>query len=392
MNKDKSVIIKNPLEIRYYPIFDKKLEDDEYIKISIDDIALLGDTFSSIVPEFKKVHKTETSETLYKMLLPRKVKHGEGLSIVKGNGFFGSVNKVGGSIQRKVFHEVKYQGESKSLSINPSTMYKAIVSASINKILESVKETQKELFKFLNQKEIKKLKSDVESIYQMLDSYKYNWDNRLFKNNNYSLSVIVRKESVNCIKFYHEYIADKFNKKLRCHSDRKIKKQIKVMLEDFQNYELAIYIYALSSFLEVVFLENYQENYLESVVESINKFEDDFLELHKKCYDKIESKSKTTIQSYSIKGFAGFNMVIGKTISKIPKIRDGLVDEKLIEKGEKVHSFNSKRTENIMEMFKKEACEKVKSFIDGINLINTIYNDEVEVFFDNEYLYISIDD
>ena len=60
--------------------------------------------------------------------------------------------------------------------------------------------------------------------------------------------------------------------------------------------------------------------------------------MHKKCYEEIENESKSSIQAVSLKGVAGFNKAIGKTIAKIPKIRDGQVDEKLIEdlKNEKI--------------------------------------------------------
>ena len=89
---------------------------------------------------------------------------------------------------------------------------------------------------------------------------------------------------------------------------------------------------------------------------------------------------------------AGINKVIGKTIAKIPKIRDGLVDEKLIENSEKVHNFNSKRTKNAMELFTKDPFAKVKPFVDNIELINCLYNKKAEILFDNEKLYISTDD
>ena len=114
--------------------------------------------------------------------------------------------------------------------------------------------------------------------------------------------------------------------------------------------------------------------------------------MHKKWYDKIEKESKSSIQSFSLKGVAGINKVIGKTIGSIPKIRDGLVDEKLIENSEKVHRLNSKRTQKTMELFTKNPFANVKPFIDNIDLINSLYNKKAEILFDKENLYISTDD
>ena len=164
------------------------------------------------------------------------------------------------------------------------------------------------------------------------------------------------------------------------------------MLDDFKNYEMAIYIYALASFMEIVFIENYREDYLKSVIKTLKTYETKYLDLHKKCYEEIENESKSSIQAVSLKGVAGFNKAIGKTIAKIPKIRDGQVDEKLIEKGERVNNLTLQRTENIMESFKKESCESIKPFIENIKLVNAVYNKPVEILFDKNNMYLSIDD
>jgi len=390
-NIKRETINKVETKVDYFPISHKELEDDDFIKISFDDISSFGSIFSSIAPELKKVLGGNKGETLYKMIIPKGLRTGESLTISKSGGIIGNVVNNSGKIsQRAEFIPENVKVEK--LSLNVPMVFLAIAVASINNKLDDIKETQKEILEFLKQKEVSKLKADVDTLYQILESYKHNWNNRIFKTNNYSLALVVRKGSVDSIKLYRDQIKKKLGKKTKFGSDRKVKKRIKEMLDDFNNYEMALFIYAFASFMEVLFIENYKEDYLKSVIKTIKAYEDKYLDLHKKCYAEIESESRKTIQAYSLKGVAGFNKAIGKTIAKIPKIRDGLVDEKLIERGEKVDKYSLRRTENTMESFKKDSCKRLKPFIDNIELINAIYNKPVDVLFDNENLYLSIDD
>ena len=104
----------------------------------------------------------------------------------------------------------------------------------------------------------------------------------------------------------------------------------------------------------------------------------------------IEGDSKTSIEAYALKGVAGLNRALGKTIAKIPKISDGQVDENLIEAGDKVQNFSEKRTENTMGLFAHEHCTCVRPFVDNINAVNRIYNEPVDLLFDNENVYFSL--
>ena len=104
----------------------------------------------------------------------------------------------------------------------------------------------------------------------------------------------------------------------------------------------------------------------------------------------IEGDSKTSIEAYTLKGFASLSNLLGKGIAKIPKISDTQMDEKFIELGDKVQNKSEKRTESTMEFFAHEQCTCVNPCIDNLNMVNRIYNAPIALLFDNENIYFSL--
>ena len=64
-----------------------------------------------------------------------------------------------------------------------------------------------------------------------------------------------------------------------------------------------------------------------------------------------------------------------------------LLDEGLIEAGDKVAVKNEQRTEVILSSFSTTVQEIVMPFIENIRMINTIRNGCIEIIFDGESLY-----
>ena len=80
------------------------------------------------------------------------------------------------------------------------------------------------------------------------------------------------KESEQKIDFYRELINTVISKKSLLHSDQDVKKQLSKIEEDFGEYQLAVYLFSFSSFLEVMLLENYEEGYLNAIKNKIETY------------------------------------------------------------------------------------------------------------------------
>lgn len=383
----KNAIIRAMTEIECYPIIQEDVAIQEYTKVPIGQLSAMGATFASVAPAFQNVMQSMggsgVGETLYRMVIPNGV-HGTVNSV-------GNITNAGGKIVgRARFVEAGASAAGTVAQINPAVMLMAIAISAVTKKLDQLEEAQKDIIEFLQLKEKAVLKGNIAVLQEVLDEYKYNWDNEKYKNNKHIQVQEIKRDAEQSIIFCREQIEKKVAKKGLLHSDRDVKSKIQKVLYEFKDYELAMYIFAFSSFMEVMLLENFDAGYLSSVTKKIELYAGQYRELHQKCYELIEGDSKTSVQAYVLKGVAGLNKVLGKGIAKIPKISEGQVDEALIGAGEKVDSFSEKRTESTMELFAREECSCVRPFVDNITAVNMIYNEHLELLFDRDNIYFRL--
>ena len=383
----KNAIIRAMTEIECYPIIQEEVAIQEYTKVPIGQLSAMGATFASIAPVFQGAIQNAASsgvgETLYRMVIPNGV-HGTVNAV-------GNITNAGGKIVgRARFVEAGTSAAGAVAQINPAVMLMAIAISTVTKKLDQLEETQKDIIEFLQLKEKAVLKGNIAVLQEVLEEYKYNWDNEKYKNNKHIQIQEIKRDAEQSIIFCREQIEKKVAKKGFLHSDRDVRSKIQKVQYEFKDYELAMYIFAFSSFMEVMLLENFDSGYLSSVTKKVELYAGQYRELHQKCYELIESDSKTSVQAYVLKGVAGLNKALGKGIAKIPKISDGQVDEALIGAGEKVDGFSERRTESTMELFAKEECSCVRPFVDNINAVNMIYNEPMELLFDRDNIYFRL--
>jgi len=177
-------------------------------------------------------------------------------------------------------------------------------------------------------------------------------------------------------------------KKEVIHSDQEINLKIKRADENFKEYQISLYLYSFSSFLEVMLLENFDKNYISSVKGKIEEYLFNYKELYTNCYNEIEGYTKKSIQSIFTKGIAGVSKGTGKVVSKIPLVSKSNVDEFFIESSEKINKFNDKRNDKSIKRLTTNSMKGTNPFIDSLNQINIIYNEPIEVLIDNKNIYL----
>ena len=390
----KNAIVRAMSEIECYPIIQEDVAIQEYTKVPLGQLSAMGVTFASVAPALKNIFNgakgSRVGKQLYTMRISSGLGFGESLQIAKDGGLLGNVVDASGKITKRARFEIAQGGAGAIAQINPAIMLMAVAIATVTKKLDKIEEAQKDIIEFLQLKEKAILKGNIAVLQEILDEYKYNWDNEKYKNNKHIQVQEIKRDAEQNIVFCRDQIEKKVGKKGLLHSDRDVKTKIQKVQYEFKDYELAMYIFSFASFLEVMLLENFDPGYLNAVTNKIQLYAGQYHDLHEKCYQMIEGDSKTSIEAYALKGVAGLNRALGKTIAKIPKISDGQVDENLIEAGDKVQSFSERRTENTMELFAHEYCNCVQPFVDNINAVNKIYNEPVELLFDSENIYFCL--
>ena len=268
-------------------------------------------------------------------------------------------------------------------------LFMAAVLMSIDKKLDAIKEGQQEILEFLQQKEKAKQRGNLNFLNDILNNYKYNFENATYKTNLHIKVLDIKQEAEQSILFYREQIDKKLNKRSLLHSDKNVRDKLIAVRSELVEYQLALYLYAFSSFLEVLLLENYQSAFLDDIKNKIKSYEQSYSELYHICYDMVEAYSQTSVQSHMLGALAVASKAVGTTVNKIPVISKSQLDENLIASSDKLTDYKAKRTEITLERLEGKENSSVEPFIENIIMIDQLYNQPLQMLFDQENIYIT---
>lgn len=317
---------------------------------------------------------------LYKVTIPSGTHLAEFKS---GVGYLGTVLNEN--------NHITGQAVLKPISCNPTMIFMAAALFNIDKKIDDIQKTQQEMMDFLVQKERSEQRGNLIFLSDILNNFKYNCDNDMFKNNNHIKVLDIRQSAEQKILFYREQILSSLKKKSFFHTDNDAKKQNDKIINCFEEYQLSLYTYGFSSFLDVMLAGNYTSEYLNGIRNKIYDYSLKYRELYTNCYNQLEVYYNSSIQSSLIKGLKKVSRATGEAISKVPIINNSTVDETLIEAGSKLDKLETKRTlEKLIQLTNhKSSC--VKPFLDNIEMVDKLYNNPINMMFDKDSIYIGID-
>ena len=274
------------------------------------------------------------------------------------------------------------------LQCDPTMIFMSVALMTIENKLDEIKSIQQEMLDFVKAKEKAKIRGNLNALIDVLNNYKFNCGNEKYKTNKHILVQDIKRNSEQSILLYRDLIQTMLSKKELMHSDQEIKSKIKKLGENLTEYQLALYLYSFSSFLEVMLLENFNKNYINEVKEKISEYEFNYRELYTKCYNEIESSTEKSIQTILTKGLANASKGTGELISKIPFISKGQVDEFFLNSGNKIKKINEKRNDKNIQKIVENSIKGVNPFIEYLNKVSIIYNEPIEILMDNNNLYL----
>ena len=158
----------------------------------------------------------------------------------------------------------------------------------------------------------------------------------------------------------------------------------------FENYQLALYIYSYSSFVEVMLNENFNTDYLNSVISRVEEYEYNYRSLYTESYDTMESYNKSAIETQIVKGISKLSIGMGEVVAKIPKLSDTQLDENLVEAGDKLTAHSNKKIEKRMKNLIDVNSNVVLPFVNNIRMIDNIYNKVEKIGFDKDNVYLKL--
>lgn len=396
----KNEIVKTMMNVEYYPaLLKEEIALEKTTKVPLLSIAALGTAFATLPEAFRTITQTiETGglEGYYKAIFPEGVV-GELVKAKDGAGFRGLIQGANGQfVGQPVFMPAVGNKVTMSTVIpfDPLTLVIAVALITIEKKLDDILETQQEILEFLKQKEKSKLRGNLNVLQDVLNNYKYNWNNEKYKINKHIHVQEIKRDAEQSIVFYRERIVKKMNKKINnllfVHHDQDVKGKLEEVQAELKEYQLALYLFAFSSFLELMLLENFDSAYLDSAAHKIEDYSYQYRELYTKCYNQIEEYAKSSINSSLLGGLATINKFAGDTVAKIPFVSDSQIDEALIEASNQLGKRCSKKTVQTMEQFQSNQSSCVSPFVENINTVNRLYNQPLVLLFDQENIYLSL--
>ena len=280
------------------------------------------------------------------------------------------------------------QARMTALACDPTMLFMAAALMNIEKKLDAIQETQEEILDFLEEKERSTLQGNLNTLGNIATNFKYNWNNPMYKSNKHILTQQINADAEKSIVHYRDQIAKKLKKRSFIHSDLEVKGTLKKLEAQFKDYQLALYLYSYSAFLEVMLLGNFNEGYLDSVEQRIAEYSLQYRTLYTECYNLMEDYSKTTIQSGVLSGLAVASKFMGETIAKVPVISNSQLDENLIEAGSRLNKHGSKRTTIALEGLAQSRMSVTLPFVESIRAVNDLYNKPVTYLFDGGNMYV----
>lgn len=366
-----------------------ELLKNDYISVPIAELATLGAGVSSLIPTFNTISQTMTIPTdgLYRLA---NAGVGDTLKIAKNGNFWGAFKTAEGKSKFAKLQSVEpiTTTQNTVMPIDPATTMMAVALYSIEKQLGEITEVQKQILSFLEIERESAIEADVETLTSIITKYKVSWNDEHFIASNHKLVIDVQRTARKNILSFQKEINDFLNKKLKLISKVQVNNMLGELLKKFKYYRLAIYTFSLASMLEIMLSGNFKEESIGCAKNEIEKISNVYREVYAKGSLYLEKISKSSIETNVLKGISKASRSVGKFIESIPVIKEGSVDEFLMDGASQLKENAIKMENGVIRSFAEISNPETAIFIKEMNILTQIYGHTQNICFDNKNLYL----
>lgn len=358
------------------------------LSLPIAELSMLGSSVSSLAPVFNTITQTTSlpTEGLYKIA---NIALGDTLKMAKNGNAWGAMKTSIGKSKMVQLKEVgSLTATTKTvLPIDPATIIVAMMLYSIEKDIKEISETQKKILSFLEVENESQIEADVETLMEIVNNYKYNWDKELVVANSHNVIMDIKNRSRKIILAFQKKLTTEVSKKQLLTSQGKINSTLADLLKKFKYYRLSIYIFSLASLMEIMLSGNFKEEYIENTKNEIEKLSSKYRDYFNEASLYIEKISKNGVEANLFKGIGLAGKTAGKFIGNIPLIKKGPVDEFLTAKGENLYNDAQEIEKNLVRNFAELANPGTRMLIGKIEDLNYIYNRTNQICFNKDSIF-----
>lgn len=345
-------------------------------KIPFTEIAALGGSFAGVAQTIA----TPAAEGLYRCVFPKGITGT--LALAKdGSGALGTILNDG------IVGQARWIPVDKA--IGPACLKATLVAVAVlavAKQVQDIKDGQKEIIGILERDKKSQLLADYDLLASYMDEYKFYWENEASLVVNLNQVKNIKRNSMKDIRSYTDQIENMLSAKKNLLKMQTASNKIGQLLDRFVHYKLALHVFALSEYMEVMLSKNFQAEYLNKIEDEIREHAMKFRNLYTACFDKIESIKKDAVTTQTANKLADVSRTVGNFIGRIPLVKEGPVDEFLISVGDSISDTEKKKLEKTLAYFIQYKDSGLTPIAEHIAIINQLSNKPVVMLYDNKVL------
>lgn len=377
------------MNITYYPSLEEVENKNDYVNIPLSKLASIGMIGSLFVEQTQTVTTTLNTEGLFSAVIPK----GMHLASAKdGSGNLGTLldanNKLAGQAR---FKEVSGINATQTITapINPAIAAMSLMLLSIDKKLDTIQESQKEIISLIKTKEHGDIKGNIQYLYDILKDLKNHFTDEQYKKE-YRLKIHdIIQDSYKYIETYKERLGEAIKKNRRFRISLEINKEVKSLVEDFSYYRLTIFMFAYSHYLEVLLGSRIDEDIIQNELNRLNGVKLQYRKIYTDLYNYLEGLYKSSIDRQAVNVLGSASKGLGKMMNKVPLLEKAPVDEALVNLGQNLQKSNDKVLVKSLENLRNYKQLNVDGFERQYQSLAYMYSGENRIFFDKENLYVS---
>ena len=343
-------------------------------KIPFTEIAALGGSFAGVV----ETMATPAAEGLYRCVFPKGVTGT--LAMAKdGTGALGTIMNDG------IVGQARWIPVDKA--IGPACLKAALVAVAVLAVVKQIKDIkdgQKEIIDILERDKKSQLLADYDLLASYMDEYKFYWENEASLVVNLNQVKNIKRNAMKDLRSYIEQLEGFIAAKKNILKMQTASYKIGQILDRFVHYKLALHVFALSEYMEVMLSKNFQAEYLSKIEDEIREQAMKFRNLYTECFDKIELLKKEAVTTQAANKLADVTRTVGGLIGKIPVVKDGPVDEFLIGVGDSITEAEKKKLEKTLAFFIHYKDSGLTPIAEHIAMINELSNKPVVMLYDKK--------
>lgn len=351
------------------------------IKVPRNELSNLGTIAALLSPSLESISASNMNQPLYRI---KNFRIDDELVSYKSGGF-APYYKGGGKGAMAQLEKVDFPIQP--IELDPIIILMAVALYSIEKDFKEISKTQKEILNFLEVAKKSEIISNIESVMDYTQKYKYNLDNESILNSYHQRVLEIKDSSSRNILFYQDKIKSIVKRKKTFVTSNKVKSALEDLENHFNYYRLSLYTYSLASFLEIILSQNFGEEYVAYIKNNIEKMSKEYRDLFGDSSMALEDMGKSSIDTNIKKGIGTAGKKVGDFTDNISLVKKSSMRKNIVKsKNKKIDN----RDQNLktFSVLSNPGTGPITRLMDDII---KIYNNTEDIIIDKNNIYLVSD-